>query len=128
MTPVVSLADIMALFDQPHAPGKWFLVAEAELITSRKTQFAFKDGRRPVVFVKSQGPNSIVYPRSASGKDGHPHAAHTHLDPACTIKKAGTVLLHVPVTVKSSALSSQTFTCFEPQESSLMLPLRAGAR
>lgn len=124
MTPVVSLADIMALFDQPHAPGKWFLVAEAELITSRKSQFAFKDGRRPVVFVKSQGPNSIVYPRSASGKDGLPHAAHTHRDPACTIKKAGNVLSHVPCTVESSTLSMQTFTCFEPQDSPLMLHLK----
>ena len=124
MTSVVSFADILLLFDQPHAPGKWFLVDEAELKTAKKSRFAFKDGWRPVVFVKNHGPNSVVYPRSASGKDGLPHAAHTHLDPACTIKKAGTVLLHVPCTVESSTLSMQTFTCIEPQESQLMLHLK----
>ena len=122
---VRTFAEISRLFgdNQAHILGKWFLLPEAELITNLGRQFAPKDGKRPVVFVKSNGPNSIVYPRSASVGTGLQHAAHAHLDPGCKCKKNGFVPLNCSITVRSSVLSEKTFSCFEPQGSPLITEL-----
>ncbi len=109
--------DFEHIFQYPA--GSWFRVDD-ELIKrkgrkSKGTAFADKTGKRPVLLASRPGPNAVLYSRSTqSGGNGLPHRAHTHGD--CSITKSGSIIYKVPVTVPSSALAKDSFSCYEPDE------------
>ena len=126
MSQVKSFLDLAFLFDDvpDHVPGKWFLLPDREILTKRKKQFANKTGGRPVVIDRVSGPNAIVYPRSSSIGGSFKHKAHSHSDTGCVINRDGYVPFDCPCTVQVSSLSSKTFSCFEPEDSLLMVELK----
>jgi hypothetical protein len=125
MGQVKSFSDLASLFDEvpDHAPGKWFLLSEREILTQRSRQFANKTGDRPVVLERVAGPNAIAYPRSSSIGGSFRHKAHSHSETGCVINRDGYVPFDCPCTVPASALTSKTFSCFEPEDSDLMAEL-----
>jgi hypothetical protein len=125
MGQVKSFSDLAFLFDEVpiHVPGKWFLVSESEILTRRNRQFANKTGERPVVVKRVAGPNAIVFPRSSTIGGSFKHNAHSHLQSNCVINRNGYVPFKCPCTVAVAALSSENFSCFEPEGSPLMVEL-----
>ena len=125
MGKVKSFSDLASLFNEipDHAPGKWFLLPESEILTQRNKQFANKIGERPVVLRRVAGPNAIVYPRSSSIGSGFKHQAHTHSSTGCIINRNGHVPFDCPCTIDVRTLSDQTYSCFEPEDSPLMAEL-----
>lgn len=122
---VKSFAALASLFDDlpTHAPGKWFLLSEVEILTHRNRKFANKPGQRPVVVHRQAGPNAIVFPRTSSIGGGFRHPAHTHTQSGCVINRQGWVVLDCPCTIDSRALTDLAFSCFESENSPLMQQL-----
>ena len=118
---------LRADFDAPYEIGSWFWVDNKyifKLISGER--FAKKDGEHPIVTRTRynpgrHGPNVTCYPRSASSQVGLVQEAHLR---ACKINLKGRVLLHLPVVVKSSEISSMTFSCSEDTNSELMRMIR----
>ena len=125
MAQIKSFSDLASLFDEvpDHVPGKWFLLAEREIMNKRNKQFANKSGERPVVLERVAGPNAIVYPRSSSIPGGFKHQSHVHAEMKCVVNRDGWVVLDCPYTISTDVLTSETFSCFEPANSSLMAEL-----
>ncbi len=125
MGQVKSFSDLASLFDEvpDHVPGKWFLLPEREILTRRNRQFANKTGERPVVLERVSGPNAIAYPRSSSIGGSFKHKAHSHSGIRCAVNRDGYVPFDCPCTVRVEALSSKNFSCFEPEDSPLMVEL-----
>lgn len=125
MGQIKSFAALATFFDEvpDHAPGKWFLLSDREIMTQRNRQFSNKTGERPVVLNRQSGPNAIVFPRSSSIPGGFKHLSHSHVETGCVINRNGWVVLDCPCTVKTDALDNESFSCFEPEDSALMAEL-----
>ena len=100
--------------------GDWFRLRHDEIVkVSDRSRFAEKfnrRGKRPVVLFKRDGPDPILFARSASGRSGLKHPAHIHPDRPCKIDKDGRIVYRVPVTVPAGAICEANWSCHEEDE------------
>ena len=108
----------------PYARGSWFVIDNQDLVfNSRK--FSSKRGWHPVIMVGISGANAIVIPRSTTVKVGIPHGPHPMRHKStCQIKLPAHVSRDCRMTLDISKLSSDRFSCYEPDESPLRTELK----
>ena len=96
--------------------GDWFHLRNDEVIkVSDRSKFS-QSGKRPVVLFKRDGPEPVLFARSASGRSGLKHPAHIHPDRPCKLDKDGRIVFGVPVTVPAGAICEANWSCHEPDE------------
>ena len=123
------LSDISNLFDDDFLLtfAAWYLLPEKVIIDSLGRAFSHKNGSRPVVVLSISGPNVMVFPRSTTGDDGIPHAAHSHLGECC-LNEDGHVIDNCAYTLATSIFTSDEYSCLEPEQSALWHILERGGR
>ncbi len=111
-----------------YGPGHWFCVPHDVVRRSDGAPFSLKtagSGRR-VVLATSHGPNATLFARSASVESRFVHPAHRHPEGPgrCRLDADGWIDLRIPVSVPSSALCDETYSCEEPVETLLRPELK----
>ena len=110
-----------------YGPGAWFCVAHEHVYRQDGRPFSERQGGsgRRVVLGTEYGPNATLFARSASVRRGFPHPKHAHSEGRgrCQIDQDGWINLRLPVSVASSALRDETYSCEEPEDSPLYAEL-----
>ncbi len=107
--------------------GSWFCVPGDKALTRRGRPFD-RGKDRPVMLATRLGPDAVLFPRSTK-PGGFRHDAHRHDPPdPCSINQRGGVILAVPVAVDLEHLNDESYSCEEPEDSSLLVEVRRRMR
>ena len=106
-----------------YGPGHWFCVRHEDVRREDGRLFSEKHGGtgRRVVLATEYHPNAILFARSASVQSTYAHPAHDHASDfsRCKLDREGWINLRIRVNVPVSSLCDDTYSCDEPEESTL---------
>lgn len=107
-----------------YGPGHWFCVEHEDVFREDGYLFSEKTGGsgRRVVLATKHGPNATLFARSASRRAGFVHLAHDHGSDtgSCKLDEDGWINFRIRVLVRSDALTDGSYSCREPDDSTLL--------
>jgi hypothetical protein len=115
-----------------YGPGHWFCLRHEDVRREDGYPFSRKSGGsgRRVVLATRYGPNATLFARSASTPSSFAHPAHEHTKDSnsCMLDEYGWIDLRIRVLVPADSLCDGTYSCEEPEGSSLLVALGRAVR
>ncbi len=110
-----------------YGRGDWFCVPHEVVYRLDGHLFSAKAGGtgRRVVLATVHGPNARIFARSTSVEGRFSHAAHAHLSGPGrrSVDEDGWINLRIPVSVAAPSICDDTYSCKEPDETTLVSEL-----